>query len=126
MLQKFPKMLRKSLDHLVTDFVTFFVLICIYSFYTVLHVAARFFLKIVKMWVSPLVHDAIQFIALIARGVGQSVRDCKIPPKLMSCSLARDTPLVKLSSKSVRSVSKSGSWIRIVIQIILIISATKT
>ena len=50
---------NSRLDHLVTDFVTFFVLICIYSFYPVLHVAARFFLKIVKMWVSPLVHDAI-------------------------------------------------------------------
>ena len=37
-----------------------FVIICIYSFYPVLHVAARFFRKIVKMWVSPLVHDAIQ------------------------------------------------------------------
>ena len=36
------------------------VLICIYSFYHVLHVAARFFLKIVKMWVSPLVLHAIQ------------------------------------------------------------------
>ena len=35
------------------------MLICIYSFYPVLHVAARFFLKIVKMWASPLVHDAI-------------------------------------------------------------------
>ena len=52
---------HSGLDHLVTDFVTFFVLICIYSFYPVLHVAARFFRKIVKMWVSPLVHDAIQF-----------------------------------------------------------------
>ena len=39
-----------------------FVLICIYSFYPVLHVAARFFLKIVKMWVRPLVHDANHFI----------------------------------------------------------------
>ena len=36
------------------------MLICIYSFYPVLHAAARFFLKIVKMWVRPLVHDAIQ------------------------------------------------------------------
>ena len=35
------------------------VLICIYSFYHVLHLAARFFLKMVKMWVSPLVLDAI-------------------------------------------------------------------
>ena len=37
----------------------FFVVICMYSFYPLLHVAARFFLKIVKMWVSTLVHDAI-------------------------------------------------------------------
>ena len=53
---------HSGLDHLVTDSVTFFVLICIYSFYTVLHVAARFFLIIVKMWVSPLVHDTIHLI----------------------------------------------------------------
>ena len=38
------------------------MLICIYSFYPVLHVTSRFFLKIVKMWVSPLVHDAIQLM----------------------------------------------------------------
>ena len=38
------------------------MLICIYSFNPVLHVAARFFLKIVKMWVRPLVHDAIEFV----------------------------------------------------------------
>ena len=47
-----------GLDHLVTDF----VLICIYLFYTVLHVAAQFFLEIVKIWFSPLVHDAIHLI----------------------------------------------------------------
>ena len=45
---------HSGLDHLVTDF----VVICIYSFHPVLYVAARFFLKIVKMWVRPLVHDA--------------------------------------------------------------------
>ena len=51
---------HSGLEHLVTDFVTL-VLFCIYSFYPVglLHDAARFFLKIVQMWVSPLVHDAI-------------------------------------------------------------------
>ena len=52
---------HSGLDYLVTDFVS--VLICIYSFYHVLHVAARFFLKIVEMWVSPLVLDAILIIA---------------------------------------------------------------
>ena len=51
---------HSGLAHLITDFVTYLVVICIYSFYPVHHVAARFFLKIVKMWASPLVHDAIQ------------------------------------------------------------------
>ena len=46
---------HSGLDHLVTDF----VLICIYSFYPVLHIAARFFLNIAKVLASPLVHDAI-------------------------------------------------------------------
>ena len=36
------------------------MLICICSFYPVLHVAERFFLKIVKMWV---VHDAIHIVS---------------------------------------------------------------
>ena len=47
---------HSGLDYLVTDFVTS-LLIGIYSFYHVLHVAARFLFKIVKMWVSPLVLD---------------------------------------------------------------------
>ena len=56
--------IQKTMEIYVIDsfghwFCYLFVVICIYSFYPVLHVAVRFFLKIVKMWVSPLVHDAI-------------------------------------------------------------------
>ena len=49
-------LVRRRIEMILLPFcVTLF-----YSFYPVLHVAARFFLKIVKMWVSPLMHDVIQ------------------------------------------------------------------
>ena len=44
-----------------------------YSFYPVLHVAARFFLNIVKMWVSPLVHDAIHISIVINTAMDSSM-----------------------------------------------------
>ena len=43
------------------------MLICIHSFYHVLHVAARLLLKIVKMLVSPLVHYAIHICNTTSR-----------------------------------------------------------
>ena len=51
---------HSGLDNFGHRFCYHSVLICIYSFYHVLHVAARFLHKIVKMRASTLVHDAIQ------------------------------------------------------------------
>ena len=55
---------QSGLDHLVTDFVTF----CVNLYLFVLSCTSCYsaiFLKIVKMWVSPLVHDAIQLYYLV-------------------------------------------------------------
>ena len=63
------------------------MLICIYSFYTVLHVAARFLFKIVKMWVSPLVHDAFRCDITLANH--QST--CPIIVHLSTCHLCSNS-----------------------------------
>ena len=77
------------------------MLICFNSFYHVLHVAARFLLKIVKMWVNPLVHDAIHIYFTYIHGVllkgfredAERGGGARSPPSIPGCFVIK-SPLI--------------------------------